>query len=174
MAFVDLKVGRKTKAYLFQIFCKFKDRTQRLSKSYNHDREVHVCWYVVDVVESKILRCSLILSLPSNILGMANFLIFAWTFMCPFSFLFFHGPSYALFFSVYSSCLYWREFWERLYGVWNIKGHDWVDGMEIQSFRCGSFSIWGWCVCDSRSWEYETKLTKVTKFDKAQNDTSSK
>ena len=86
---MDLKVGRNTKAYLFQIFCKVKDRTQRVSKSYNHDREVHVCGYVVDGVESKRLRCSLILSLPSNILGMANFLIFAWTFMCQF----FYGPS---------------------------------------------------------------------------------
>jgi len=78
---VELKVGRKTKAYLFQIFCKVKDLTQRVSKSYNHDREVHVCGYVVDEVESKRIRCSMILSLPSNILGMANFLIIL------------HGPS---------------------------------------------------------------------------------
>ena len=48
-----------------------------------------------------------------------------------------------------------------------------MDSMEMLSFRCGSFSMWGWCVRDSRSWEYEKKLTKVTKFDKAQNDTSS-
>jgi len=46
----------KTKAYLFQIFCKIKDRTQRVSKSYNHDREVHVCGYVVDRVESERIR----------------------------------------------------------------------------------------------------------------------
>ena len=83
-AFVELKVGRKTKAYLFQIFCKIKDRTQRVSKSYNHDLEVHVCGYVVDGVKSKRIRCSMIWSLPSNVLGMANFLIFAWTFMCHF------------------------------------------------------------------------------------------
>jgi len=83
-AFVEVTTGRKTKTYLFQIFCKVKDRTQRVSKSYKHDREVHVCGYVVDGVESKRLRCSLILSLPSNILGMTNYLIFAWTFMCPF------------------------------------------------------------------------------------------
>ena len=75
--FVELKVGRKTKAYLFQIFCKVKDQTQRVSKSYNHDQEVHVCGYVVDGVESKRIRCSTILSLPSYILGMSNFLIFA-------------------------------------------------------------------------------------------------
>ena len=78
---MELKVGKKTKAYLFQIFCKVKDRTQRVSKSYNHDREVHVCGYVVDGVGSKRIRCSMILSLPSYILGMAN------------SFLFLHGPS---------------------------------------------------------------------------------
>ena len=53
---VELKVGRKTKAYSSQIFCKVKDRTQRVSKSYNHDREVHVCGYVVDRVESERIR----------------------------------------------------------------------------------------------------------------------
>ena len=42
-AFVELKVGRKTKAYLFQIFCKVKDRIQRVSKSYNHDIEKCMC-----------------------------------------------------------------------------------------------------------------------------------
>ena len=67
--FVELKVGRETKAHLFQIFCKVKDRTQRVNKSYNHDREVHVCGYVVDGVESKRIRCSMILSLPSYIFG---------------------------------------------------------------------------------------------------------
>ena len=36
-AFVKLKEGRKDKAYLSQIFCKAKDRTQRANKSYNHD-----------------------------------------------------------------------------------------------------------------------------------------
>ena len=105
-AFVELKVGRTTKAYLFQIFCKVKDLTQRVSKSYNHDREVHVCGYMVDGVESKRLRCSLILSLPSNILCMTNYLIFAWTFMCPF---FFHGPSWVHFFRYTAHTLYWRE-----------------------------------------------------------------
>ena len=119
-AFVELKVGRKTKAYLFQIFCKVKDRTQRVSKSYNHDREVHVCGYAVDGVESKRIRCSMILSLPSNIWAWLIFLLFcmdlhvsilfSWAFMCP-----------LLFFSRHSSCPYWREFWERLYGVWDIK-----------------------------------------------------
>ena len=71
--FVELKVGRKTKAYLYQIFCKVKDRTQRVSKSYNHDRGVHVYGYVVDGVERKRIRCSVILSLPSYIFDMANF-----------------------------------------------------------------------------------------------------
>ena len=56
---------RKTKAHLSQIFYKVKDRTQRVSKSYNHDREVHVYGYVVDGVESERIRCSMILSLPS-------------------------------------------------------------------------------------------------------------
>ena len=32
---MELKVGRKAKAYLFQIFCKAKDRTQRVNKSCN-------------------------------------------------------------------------------------------------------------------------------------------
>ena len=54
--FVELKVGKKTKAYLYQIFCKVKDRTQRVSKSYNHDREVHVCGYVLDRAESERIR----------------------------------------------------------------------------------------------------------------------
>ena len=93
---MELKAGRKTKTYLFQIFCKVKDRTQRVSKSYKHDREVHVCGYVVDGVESKRIRCSMILSLPSYILGMANSFLFlhgpscvhhsffSWAFMCPF------------------------------------------------------------------------------------------
>ena len=131
--FVELKVGRKTKAYLFQIFCKVKVRTQRVSKSYNHDREVHVCGYVVDGVESKRIRCSMIWSLPSNVLGMANFLIFAWTFMCP------------TFFSIHSSFPYWREFWERLCGVWNIKEdmNEWMvwkcypSGVEVLAYGGG-------------------------------------
>ena len=87
----------KTKAYLFQIFCKVKDWTQRVSKSYNHDQEVHVCGYVVDGVESKRIRGFMILSLPSYIFGMAIF--FAWTFLCPyFFFMGLHVPSSLLFF----------------------------------------------------------------------------
>ena len=105
-AFVDLKVGRNTKAYLFQIFCKVKDQTQRVSKSYNHDQEVHVCEYVVDGVKSKRVGCSMILSLPSYILGMAIFLIFAWTFMCPFFLWAFMCPLLLFFFSIHSSCPY--------------------------------------------------------------------
>ena len=89
-AFVELKVGRKTNAYLFQICCKVKDRTQRVSKSYNHDQEVHVCGYVVDGVKSKRVGCSMILSLPHFFLDMDNFLVFAWAFMRPFFSLFFN------------------------------------------------------------------------------------
>jgi len=99
---VELKVGRKTKAYLFQIFCKVKDRIQRVRKSYNHDREVHVCGYVVDGVESKRVRCSMILSLPSYIfLGMANFLFFVFFLRGPSCVHFFHGSSCALYFFQY-------------------------------------------------------------------------
>ena len=153
-AFVELKVGRKTKAYLFQIFCKVKVRTQRVRKSYNHDREVHVCGYVVDGVESMRIRCSKIWSLPSNVLGMANFLIFAWTFMCPFfSWTFMCPPFFSwafmgplLFsFSLHSSCPYWREFWERLYGIWSIKEgmNEWMvwkcypSGVEVLAYGGG-------------------------------------
>ena len=142
---MELKVGRKTKAYLFQIFCKVKDRTQRVSKSYNHDREVHVCGYMVHGVESKRLRCSLILSLPSN-LCMTNYLIFAWTFMCPFFFMGLHVPP---FFSIHSSCPYWREFWERLYGVWYMREdmNEWMvwkcypSGVEVLAYGGGVYMI---------------------------------
>ena len=119
---MELKEGIKTKACLFRIFCKVKDRTQRVSKSYNHDQEVHVCEYVVDGVESKRVGCSMILSLPSYILGMASFLIFAWTFMCPYLLFFFmglHVPS--SFFQYIAHVLIGENFWERLYGIWNIK-----------------------------------------------------
>ena len=96
-AVLELKAKRKTKAYLFRIFYKVKDQTQKVSKSYNHDREVHVCGYVVDGVESKRIGCSMFLSLPSYILGMANFLVSAWTFMCPFFFMGLHVPSSSFF-----------------------------------------------------------------------------
>ena len=112
----------KTKTYLFQIFCKVKDRTKKVSKSYNHDQEVHMCEYVVDGVKSKRVGCSMILSLPSYILGMANFLIFAWTFMCPFFFMGLHVPS---FFSIHSSCPYWREFLgETLWNMEHKRGYE--------------------------------------------------
>ena len=97
---VELKVRRKTKAYLSQIFCKVKDRTQRVNKSYNHDREVHVCGYVVDGVESKRIRCSMILSLPSYILGMANFFSYFCMDLHVSIIHFFHGPSCALFINI--------------------------------------------------------------------------
>src|SRR6185312_10902954 len=91
--FVELKVGRKTEAHLFQIFCKVKDRTQRVSKSYNHDREVHVCGYVVDGVKSKDQGAPCFSLSLLIIFGMAKFLIFAWTLMCPFFFIGLHVPS---------------------------------------------------------------------------------
>ena len=83
------------------------------------------------------------------ILGMANFLIFAWTFMCPsFFFMGLHVPS-SLFFSIHSSCPYWREFWERLYGIWNIKEgmNEWVvwncypSGVEVLACGGGVYMI---------------------------------
>jgi len=135
--FVELKAGRKTKACLFRIFCKVKDRTQRVSKSYNHDQEVHVCEYVVDGVKSKRVGCSMILSLPSYILGMANFLIFAWTFMCPFFFMGLHVPSSLLFFQYIALTLTRKNFWERLYGIWNIK----EDMNEWMVWKCYSSSV---------------------------------
>ena len=93
-AFVELKVGRKAKAYLFQIFCKAKDRTQRVNKSYNYDREVHVCGYVVDGVKSKDQSAPCFSLSFLMILGMAKHFIFAWTFMCPFFFIGLHVPSF--------------------------------------------------------------------------------
>jgi len=102
-----------------------------------------VCEYVVDGVKSKRVGCSMILSLPSYILGMANFLIFAWTFMCPF---FFHGPSCALFSSFFqyiAHALTRKNFWERLYGIWNIKEdmNEWIVwkcySSSVEVFACG-------------------------------------
>ena len=101
---VELKVGRKTKAYLSQIFCKVKNRTQRVSKSYNHDREVHVCGYVVDGVESKRIRCSMICLSLLMFLAWLIFLFLHGRSCVHFFFMdlhvsiFFHGPSCAPFF----------------------------------------------------------------------------
>ena len=41
-----------------------------------------------------------------------------------------------------------------------------MNGMVMLSFRCGSFSMWRWCVRDSRSCEYEKQLTRVTNLTK--------
>ena len=87
----------------------------------------------------------MILSLPSYILGMAN------------SFLFLHGPSsvhhsfffHVPFFSIHISCPYWREFWERLYGIWNIKEdiNEWMvwkcypSGVEVLAYGGGVYVI---------------------------------
>ena len=63
---------------------------------------------------------------------------------------FFHGPSCALsFFFNTGSCPYWREFWEKLYGAWNIKEdrNEWLvwkcysSGVEV--FACGVFACGG-------------------------------
>ena len=119
-AFVELKVGRKTKAYLFQIFCKVKDPTQRVSKSYNQDREVHVCGYVVDEVESK--KDKLFHDFVSPFL-------YFWVWLIS---LFLHGPSCVhffyrpscalIFFQYIAHAFIGENFGERLHGVWNIIG----------------------------------------------------
>jgi len=79
----------------------------------------------------------MILSLPSYILGMANFLIFAWTFMCPFFFMGLHVPSSLLFFQYIAHALTRKKFWERLYGIWNIK----EDMNEWMVWKCYSSSV---------------------------------
>jgi len=101
-----------------------------------------VCEYVVDGVESKRVGCSMILSLPSYILGMASFLIFAWTFMCPYLLFLFHGLSCALF-QYIAHALTGKNFWERLYGIWNIKDYmnEWMVwkcySSSVEVFACG-------------------------------------
>jgi hypothetical protein len=145
--FVELKVGRETKAYLFQIFFKVKDRTQRVSKSYNHDREVHVCGYVVDGVESKRVGCSMILSLPPYIfLDMDNFLVFAWTFVhlsLSFSWALMR-PFLSLFFQYIAHAFAGENFGKRLYDIWNIKKdmHEWMVwkcySSNVEVFACKS------------------------------------
>ena len=67
------RYGKMRRHTCTKYFAKSKIEPKRVNKSYNHDREVHVCGYVVDGVGSKRIRCSMILSLPSYILGMANF-----------------------------------------------------------------------------------------------------
>ena len=47
-AFVELMVERKARQTCFKYFAKPKIEPNRLNKSYNHDREVHVCGRVVD------------------------------------------------------------------------------------------------------------------------------
>jgi len=65
---------------------------------------------------------------------MANFLISAWTFMCPF---FFHGPSWVQFFFDTQLIPLLERIWERLYGVWNIK----KDRNEWMVWKCYSSSV---------------------------------
>jgi len=45
---VEFMVGRKVRHTCFKYFAKPKIESNRVNKSYNHDREVHVCGYVVD------------------------------------------------------------------------------------------------------------------------------
>ena len=55
--------------------------------------------------------------------------------MCPyFFFIGLHVPSF--FFNT-GSCPYWREFWEKLYGAWNIK----EDRNEWLIWKCYSSSV---------------------------------
>ena len=108
-AFVKLKEERKDKAYLFQIFCKAKDRTQRVNKSYNYDREVHVCGYVVDGVKSEDQDAPCFSLSILTILGIAKRFIFAWTFMYPFFFIGLHVPSF--FFQYIAHAFIGENYW---------------------------------------------------------------
>ena len=89
---VELMLGRKARHTCFKYFAKPKIKPKRVNKSYNHDREVHVCGYVVD--EKERVRCSMYNLSLLIILGMANHVLLPWTFMCPF----FHGLSCAIIF----------------------------------------------------------------------------
>jgi len=48
MVYVELMDRKNDKAHLYQIFAKSKTEPNRVNKSYNHDRDVHVCggWMV--------------------------------------------------------------------------------------------------------------------------------
>ena len=55
----------------------------------------------------------------------------------------------SIFFSIHSSCPYWREFWERLYGVWYMREdmNEWMvwkcypSGVEVLAYGGGVYVI---------------------------------
>jgi hypothetical protein len=59
---VELIVGRNVGHTCFRYFAKPKIGPKRVSKSYNHDQEVHVCGYVMDEMESKDYGASFLVS----------------------------------------------------------------------------------------------------------------
>ena len=91
---MGLMVGRKARHACFKYFVKPKIEPERVIKSYNYDREVRVCGYVVDRVKSEDQGAPCFSLSFLIILGMAKRFILAWTFMCPF----FYMPSCALIF----------------------------------------------------------------------------
>ena len=66
--------------------------------------------------------------------------------MCPF---FSWAFVFPLFFFNTGSCPYWREFWEKLYGAWNIKEdrNEWLVwkcySSSVEVFACGVFACGG-------------------------------
>ena len=62
---MELMVGKRVKHTCLKYFAKPKIEPKRVNKSYNHDREVHVCGYVVDEMGSK-NKVLLVWSLPSS------------------------------------------------------------------------------------------------------------
>jgi len=107
---------------------------------------------------------------------MANFLVFAWTFV-HLSLSFFHGPSCApffLFFFQYIAHAFAGEnFGKRLYDIWNIKKdmHEWMvwkcysSGVEVLANGGGVYMI-----LDHESMKRNSQRSQ--KFGKAQNDAS--
>lgn len=77
-----------------------------------------------------------------------------------------HVPS-SPFFSIHSACPYWREFWERLYGIWNIK--EWLvwkcypSGVKVLACEGGVYVILDHDSMKSNSQRSQnlTKLKKV-------------
>jgi len=106
--------AKKLRHTCLKYFANPKIGPQRVNKTYNHDREVHVCGYEVDGVKSKDQGAPWFSLSLLIILGMAKLFIFAWTFMCPF----FYMPSCALIFFEYVTHAFIEEnFGERLHEV---------------------------------------------------------
>jgi len=82
-------------------------------------------------------------------LGMANFLIFAWTFMCPFFFMGLHVPSSLLFFLYIAHALIGENYGRDFYGARNIKEgrNEWMvwkcypSGVEVLAYGGGVYVI---------------------------------